>query len=78
MRAQIAYYFSLDRSVYVRWDSLDASANPPLSIVLEDRIVGEYFDYLQFWGDGGLINISSQLHKNRATLNVDTKVFSRN
>lgn len=78
MRARIAYYFSIDPSVYVRWDSLDASSNPPQSVVLEDRIVGEYFNNLRFWGDNGLINLSAQLIKKRATLNIDTRVFSRN
>jgi len=78
MRSRIAYYFTVDPSIYVRWDSLDGSLNPPQSVVLEDRIIGEYFDSLRFWGDNGLINISAALQKEKATLNVDTKIFSRN
>lgn len=78
MRSKIAYFFDSDPSVYVRWDSLDGASQPPNSTVLENRIVGEYFSRLQFWGDNNLINISCGLEKSTSELSIDTKVFSRN
>lgn len=78
MRANIAYYFAGDPSTYVRWDSLDASAQPATALVLEDRVIGEFFSRLEFWGDNNLINISCGLAKDASVLDVDTRVFSRN
>ena len=78
MRANIAYYFAADPSVYVRWDSLDASLNSPETAVLENRIIGEFFNRLEFWGDDNLINISCGLGKDTSELNIDTRVYSRN
>lgn len=78
MRSEIAYYFSVDPTIYVRWDGLDASAQPPDTLVLENNVIGEYFSDLKFWGENNLINISCDLSKNNTTLRVDTKVFSRN
>ncbi|MDO8260497.1 MAG: hypothetical protein Q7T50_03320, partial [Candidatus Magasanikbacteria bacterium] len=78
MRANIAYYFAADPSVYVRWDSLDASLNPADTVVLENRIIGEFFNRLEFWGDDNLINISCGLGKDASELNIDTRVYSRN
>jgi len=78
MRSEISYYFSSDPSIYVRWDSLDESSQPPDTLVLENNIVGEYFSNLEFWGEDNLINISCLLNKRDTSLEVDTKVFSRN
>ena len=73
MRSYIVYYFVEDQETYVLWDSDGANEN-----ILEDRIVGEYFDKLEFWGSDGLVYISLGLIKNQDIFNIDTSVFSRN
>jgi len=78
MRSNLAYYFVSDPSVYVRWDSLDATSLPPLVLVIENRVIGEFFNKLEFWGDNNLVNVSADLFKNDTTVRVDTRVFSRN
>lgn len=78
MRSYTAYYFPSNPDLYVAWNSLDEFGNPPNSTVLEDRIVGEYFNNLEFWGPNGFINISIELIKNKNSLNINTAVFGRN
>jgi hypothetical protein len=73
MRSRIAYYFDEDPDAYVPWDSPEASEE-----ILENRVVGEYFDKLEFWGSNGLINISLSLGKGQNILDVDTSIFTRN
>ncbi|MDD4900703.1 MAG: prepilin-type N-terminal cleavage/methylation domain-containing protein [Patescibacteria group bacterium] len=78
MRQHKAYYFSPEPSVYVTYNSDDQAGSPPLEIVLENRIVGEYYQALNFWGANHLVNISLNLIKNQKVLDVSTSVFSRN
>lgn len=73
-----AYYFDQEPSVFVAYNSLDQGGNPPLETIIDDRIVGEYFSELKFWGASGLININLHLAKNQNTITIDTSVFSRN
>jgi type II secretory pathway component PulJ len=73
MRSRIVYYFDEDPETYVSWDSVDANEE-----VLENRVVGEYFDKMEFWGANGLIYISLRLIKGQNTLNIDTNIFTRN
>lgn len=77
-RSHIAYYFSSDPGTYVTHDSLDQSGYSPEELIIEDRIVGEYFNELQFWGSGGLVYISLNLEKNQDSFNTETSVFRRN
>lgn len=74
----IVYYFDEDPDVYVSYDSVDQSGDPPEELIIENRIVGEYFSGLEFWGIGGLIHISFNLEKNQDIFNIDTSVFVRN
>lgn len=77
-RSKIAYYFSSEPGTYVRWDSFDSNNLPPLSIILEDRVISEYFSRLDFWGESNLVNISCDLTKGQSILKIDTKIFTRN
>jgi hypothetical protein len=54
--------------------------DPPDELDLEGgpRIIGEYFNDLEFWGADGLANISAELLKNQNTININTSVYSRN
>lgn len=78
MRQHSAYYFAGAPGIYVDYNSIDGFGNPPTELVLEDRIVGEYFNSLKFWGANGLIHISIKLLKNQDIVNFDTNVYSRN
>lgn len=78
MRAHEAYHFSADPSVYVIWNSLDAFGQPPEKLTLEDRVVGEYFNNMQFWGDNNLVHILITLTKNQKQLKIQSSVFCRN
>ena len=78
MREHKAYYFIEEPSVYVTHDSLNQGGEPPQQTIIENRIVGEYFSELKFWGSGGLINLSLVLTKNQNTFALKTSIFSRN
>ncbi len=77
-REYSAYYFSEDPGVYVPYNSLDQLDDPPEHLTIEDRIVGEYFNQLYFWGDSGLVNIYLNLIKNQNNFEIETSIFSRN
>ncbi|MFA5359410.1 MAG: hypothetical protein WC349_00410 [Patescibacteria group bacterium] len=78
MREHKAYYFDEEPSIYFTYNSVDQAGDPPLEIILEDRIIGEYFTELEFWGSNGLINISLNLQKNQNNFPIKTSIFSRN
>lgn len=78
MREHKAYYFDIDPTVYVTYNSIDQGGYPPREIILENRIVGEYFSSLKFWGAAGLINIGLELTKNQNNFSLTTSVYSRN
>ncbi|MDD5072039.1 MAG: hypothetical protein PHQ42_04900 [Patescibacteria group bacterium] len=77
-RSYIVYYFSSEPDIYVVYNSVDQNGYPPEELIVEDRVVGEYFNGLQFWGSGGLIYISLDLAKNQDSFNINTSVFKRN
>jgi len=77
-RSYIAYYFSAEPDTYVTYNSLDQNGYPPEELIIEDRIVGEYFNQLQFWGSSGLIHISLGLVKNQDSFSMNTGIFERN
>lgn len=78
MREHKAYYFIQEPSVYVAYNALDQGGAPPLETIIDNRVVGEYFTELNFWGANGLINISLDLIKNQNRFSIKTSVFSRN
>ena len=73
MRSHVVYYFEEDPNTYVSWDSKDA-----IEDIIENRVVGEYFNSMEFWGTDGLVNIDLILIKNQNEFNISTSVFSRN
>lgn len=78
MRQHKEYYFSSEPTVYVAWNSVDQAGNPPIESIIEDNVVGEYFDNIQFWGSGGEINIDASLSKGQKKLQLETSIFKRN
>lgn len=77
-RSHVAYYFAVDPGVYVPYDSVDAADNPPEELILEDYIIGEYFDDIDFWGEDGLVYIYLSLVKKDDYYKTETSVFVRN
>jgi len=77
-RSHIAYYFPEEPGTYVTWDSTNQSGEPPEELIIKDRIVGEYFDTLEFWGIDGLVYINLGLSKSENNLSINTAVFMRN
>ena len=78
MRENKAYYFAIDPDNYVAFNSLDRGGEPPLELIIEDRIVGEFFTGLEFFGSNGLIHIKFNLAKNQNSLNVESSIYDRN
>lgn len=77
-RSQLAYYFSADPETYVLRGSMDQGGNPPLELILEDKIVGEYFSGLRFWGENNLVYIKINLNKNGRQLETTAGIYARN
>lgn len=78
IRQHRAYEFDSEPGVYVPVGSVDDFGDSPDELILEDRVVGEYFDTLEFWGENGWVNVGIDLSKNQDSLSVDTTVYSRN
>ena len=79
-RSHLAYYFDFpqDPNIYVYIYSLDENEDPPLEKELEDRIIAEYFQNLEFLNNNGLLQISIELGKDKESLEIDTNIFIRN
>ncbi len=77
-RSVVVYYFDVEPGTYVLYNSVDGEGDPPNELVIEDRIVGEYFSTLEFWGEDGLTYIRILLEKKEENLNIRTSIFSRN
>lgn len=77
-RAEIAYYFDGEPDNYVRYNSKNSNDDPPQSKTLEDKIVGEYYNGIDFWEDDGLIYASSTLSANKESFQLNTAIYPRN
>ena len=78
-RQVIVYYFPSDQNYYVHSYDTDSDPphNPPISQVLDDRIIGEYADDIEFWGNP-LTNINLYLSRNGQSAIISTAVYGRN
>ena len=77
-RSHMAYFFAIDPTTYVYYDSVNGLGDSPTELIFEDRIVGEYFDNISFYGENGLVNIEADLKKNITNLDIGTKTYIRN
>ena len=78
IRKNLAYEFSTDPGIYVYHDSIDAWGNLPNEITLKERIIGEYFNTLEFSFSSGLVNIYSNLNNAHADIKINSKAHIRN
>jgi len=81
-RQYLVYCFDpcLSCASYYRWNDImlvEGGQVQPQPCNLEDRVVGEYAQDLQFWGSG-LINVSLNLEKGGQTVNLKTAIRGRN
>lgn len=78
-RQVIVYYFPASTTYYVLETDTDKDPphDPPISSTTEDKVVGEFVDDIEFWGDG-LVNINLYLSKNNISQIIYTAVFGRN
>lgn len=75
-RQVIAYYFDTDPGIYVRYDDIDAFG-PPASEVIDEKIIGEYFNSLKFYGDSD-VNIDMEMKKGTAEVFTKSVINPRN
>ena len=78
MREHKAYFFDTAPSAYVAYNSLDQGGSSPSFLILENRVIGEYFNSLKFWGSGEFINLKLNLQKNQNSLTSETSIYGRN
>jgi len=67
-------------NTYFRWDDTKIEGVDIIhthACVLEEKIIGEYIQDLNFWGSG-LINVSLTLNNRGQGLTFQTKIFGRN
>jgi len=72
----IVYYFDTDPSTYVFWDDFDGFG-PPESTTLEDKIIGENFSTLNFYGSDS-ISIELILDKRNERVEIKSIINPRN
>lgn len=75
-RSTIAYYCSVDPDEYVLKNT-DCNGQVTSTTTLEDRIIGEYFSSLKFYGDR-LIHIDATLINRGNEFEISTQVYGRN
>ena len=78
-RQVIVYYFPSLPDYYVHsYDTdKDPPHDPPIEQILEEKVIGEYADDLEFWGDR-LLNINLYLSKGDQSSIINTAVYGRN
>ncbi|MDD5032472.1 MAG: prepilin-type N-terminal cleavage/methylation domain-containing protein [Patescibacteria group bacterium] len=77
-RSRVVYYFATEPATYVAYNGIDQFGDPPEESITEDRVVGEYFNQLQFWGSSGLVHVSLALEKGQDSFNITSSIFKRN
>lgn len=78
MRQNKAYYFGAATSSFVAFNMLDQGGYPPNELIIDDKIIGEYFNGIKFWGSNGIIGMELNLQKNQNSLNIETLIYGRN
>ena len=77
MRSSIVYFFSAEPNIYVTYNSVDQNGDQPEELVTS-KIVGEYFNELQFWGSNNLVHFNMRLAKGQDLFNINSSIFIRN
>jgi prepilin-type N-terminal cleavage/methylation domain-containing protein len=75
-RQIIVYYFDTNPAFYLFWHETNQGGEPPRISILENKLVGEYVQDIEFWGSP-LININLSLVKNDQRKIIYTAVYGR-
>lgn len=77
-REEFYFYFSDDASsTHVYFYAKDDSGNDPIISSSTPKIIGEYIDEIEFWGNK-LININLYLSKGKFIQTINTSAYGRN
>jgi len=77
-RKILAYYFSYAPGTYVYWNSYDSFSQPPIEIVFEDTLIGEYVNSLAYYGVDNIVNVDANFSKNNKNVYTHTIIAGRN
>lgn len=77
IREHIKYYFSINPSTYVYYDSIDINGFGPIATTTK-QIIGEYYNSMDIINVDGLLTIDLDLTKNNYHFNILSDVYIRN
>lgn len=77
-RDRIEYYFDSEPSLKVLYNSVDEFGDPPIEFVIENRVVGEYFKKINFWGQNNQIYVFVELENGKYNFKARSSVYGRN
>jgi prepilin-type N-terminal cleavage/methylation domain-containing protein len=77
-RSEMVYYFPSEEDEYVSYNTRDRNDELPEKKIVEDRLVGEYFEDLNFWRDEEVVNIEMTLELAGDNFKVGSGVYHRN
>ncbi|MFA6421987.1 MAG: prepilin-type N-terminal cleavage/methylation domain-containing protein [Candidatus Buchananbacteria bacterium] len=76
-RQEMFFYFEPDIATHVYFYATDMYGNDPIMVTSTAKVIGEYVDDIEFWGDR-LTNINLYLSKNGQSEIINTAVYGRN
>jgi len=76
-RQRIVYFFSEEPATYVVWNAFDGFGQPPESTILENKIIAEYINDIDFYGSN-IIYIDIWLSKHNLIEHFYTGIWGRN
>lgn len=76
-RQKLYYYFEEEPATKVKWDAVDSFGQPPEQAIIEEKIIAEYIEQLQFYGND-LTTIEIVLNKNGNVSHFLTSIWGRN
>lgn len=76
-RQEIRYYFPEEPGNYVRYNDVKQDGTPATMELSEPRLVGEFVDDIELWGDD-LVNINLYLSKNGQSTIINSAIYGRN
>jgi len=77
MRQELYFYFASETSTHAYYYAIDQNGNDPEMATSTPKIIGEYVDDIEFWGNR-LTNINLYLSKNKQSEIINTAVYGRN
>jgi len=79
LQRQVSHYaFIEDPETFVQWNAENGFGESPEETVENDEMVGEYVDFLIFYGSANIINIEATFLKSAEHTNTYTQVMGRN